>query len=492
MLRALMVIGLIMTSVVVASKVHAADVARFPSGIGSLELSMSYTGPTASRRGLPILILHGATFPSGNAAGWKIDGRSWMDELAAAGYDVYALDFLGYGESDRYPEMSSDVASGAPLGDVASMVTQVEAAVRYIRMARGVRTVNLVAHSAGTFVAARYTEAHPQDVERLVLFGAPAPYDGPRVMSEHALRYVQVSGADQLESFEPRVRESRQLDPTMFDAWAREYLATDARSASRNPPSVRVPAGMRVALQEMRRLGQLPYEPEKINAPVLLIQGEWDAAAPPAAGLWLYQHLASAVKRFVVISRAGHRAHLERNRWQLYREVESFLNGNDGPGPVYGVFFEVKPNGTKGQEQYLAEARALKERLATMSGFIDVERFRNETRPGWLLSFSRWRDESALVAWREVFEHRAAQEKGRHGVFEDYRIRVARQVETGGDFVFAAGEPSVGAGDTQAFVSINDQSRHVTLNENPAAAAGVHWHVIRDYGMHDRHQAPRE
>src|SRR6266702_2517620 len=111
MLRALMVIGLILTSIVAASKAHAADdVARFPSGIGSLELSMSHTGPTASRRGLPILILHGATFPSGNAAGWKIDGRSWMDELAATGYEVYALDFLGYGESDRYPEMSSAVA----------------------------------------------------------------------------------------------------------------------------------------------------------------------------------------------------------------------------------------------------------------------------------------------------------------------------------------------------------------------------------------------
>jgi pimeloyl-ACP methyl ester carboxylesterase len=27
-----------------------------------------------------------------------------MDELASAGYDVYALDFLGYGESDRYPK----------------------------------------------------------------------------------------------------------------------------------------------------------------------------------------------------------------------------------------------------------------------------------------------------------------------------------------------------------------------------------------------------
>ena len=493
MWRVLMAMGLLMAPVFGLSKVCvAADVARIPSGIGSLNLFIRHESPTVSRKGLPVLILHGATFPSGNAAGWKIDGHSWMDELAAAGYDVYAFDFLGYGESDRYPEMSSESAAGAPLGDVASMVTQVEAAVRYIRAARGVRTVNLVAHSAGTFVAARYTETHPQDVERLVLFGSPAPYDGPRTTPEQPVRYVQVSREDQLDSFEPRVRESQQLDPSMFDSWASAYLATDPLSASRAPPSVRVPSGMIAALRQMRRSGQLPYEPDKINAPVLVIQGEWDATSPPAAGLWIYQHLASAVKRFVIISRAGHRAHLERNRWQLYREVESFLNANDGSEPVYGVFFEVKPNGSKGQEQYLAEASRLKPLLAKMSGFIDVERFTSETRPGWLLSFSRWRDESALVAWREVFEHRAAQEKGRQGVFEDYRIRVARQVETGGDFVLAAASVPAGAADTQLFVSINDRTRHVTLVENPGAASGTHWQVIRDYGMHNRNQAPRD
>ena len=75
------------------------------------------------------------------------------------------------------------------------------------------------------------------------------------------------------------------------------------------------------------------------------------------------------------------------------------------------MFFEVKPDGTKGRERYLAEARALKERLVTMSGFINVERFTNET---------------------------------------------------------------------------------VALIEGSNAAGGTHWQVIRDYGMHDRLQAPRE
>lgn len=64
---------------------------------------------------------------------------------------------------------------------------------------------------------------------------------------------------------------------------------------------------------------------------------------------------------------------------------------------------------------------------------MSIERFESRSTPGWLLSRSLWREESALIAWREMFEHREAQQKGRHGIFEDYRIRVVRQVTEGGD-----------------------------------------------------------
>jgi len=330
MLRFLVAIGLIMTSTLFQSIAFAGDDGmRFPSTIGGLNLFMRHVSPTGPRRGPPVLILHGATFPSGNAAGWKIDGRSWMDELASAGYDVYALDFLGYGESDRYPEMASDSPAGTPLGDVASMVAQVDSAVAQILRVHGGKNISIIAHSAGTFVAARYAELHPDHVARLVLFGAPAPRGERSPEPAVATRYIQVSRADQLMAFEPRVREAHQLDPVMFDSWARSYLATDSQSVNRSPPSVRVPAGMVAAAAEMHRLGQLPYEPDKVTVPVLVVQGEWDGVAPPAAGLWLYERLASPLKRFVIISQAGHRAQLEHNRWQLYRETESFLNGGD-------------------------------------------------------------------------------------------------------------------------------------------------------------------
>src|SRR5262249_50809581 len=67
--------------------------------------------------------------------------------------------------------------------------------------------------------------------------------------------------------------------------------------------------------------------------------------------------------------------------------------------------------------------------LEQIDGFLSVERFRNVKQPGWLLSLSLWRDEAALVRWREHGEHHAVQTAGRESIFHDYRIRVARMGE---------------------------------------------------------------
>jgi heme-degrading monooxygenase HmoA len=45
--------------------------------------------------------------------------------------------------------------------------------------------------------------------------------------------------------------------------------------------------------------------------------------------------------------------------------------------------------------------------------------------PGKILSLSFFRDEEAVKAWRNLVEHRAAQEKGRKELFADYRLRIA-------------------------------------------------------------------
>ncbi|MFI8615846.1 antibiotic biosynthesis monooxygenase family protein [Acidovorax sp. NPDC077693] len=108
---------------------------------------------------------------------------------------------------------------------------------------------------------------------------------------------------------------------------------------------------------------------------------------------------------------------------------------------MIAVIFEVLPAPGR-KDAYLAAAAALRPALEQMDGFISIERFESLSEPGKLLSLSFWRDEEAVARWRQVEAHRSTQQAGRAGIFADYRLRVAA--------------------------------------------------VVRDYGLHDRAQAPAD
>jgi heme-degrading monooxygenase HmoA len=88
------------------------------------------------------------------------------------------------------------------------------------------------------------------------------------------------------------------------------------------------------------------------------------------------------------------------------------------------VIFEVWPAPGR-TPQYLDLAAKLRPELEKIDGFVSIERFESLTTKGKILSLSFWRDEEAVRAWRNLEAHRAAQAKGRGGVFADYRLRVA-------------------------------------------------------------------
>ena len=91
---------------------------------------------------------------------------------------------------------------------------------------------------------------------------------------------------------------------------------------------------------------------------------------------------------------------------------------------MIAVIFDVEP-ATGRREEYLDIAAKLRAELEQIDGFISIERFESLTQPGKLLSLSFFRDEQAVRAWRGLAAHRAAQARGRDGVFADYRLRVA-------------------------------------------------------------------
>jgi len=108
---------------------------------------------------------------------------------------------------------------------------------------------------------------------------------------------------------------------------------------------------------------------------------------------------------------------------------------------MIAVIFEVVPAEGR-RAEYLDIAADLRPLLDGIDGFISIERFESLTNPGKILSLSFWRDEAAVAQWRALGEHRGAQVRGRAEVFADYRLRVAS--------------------------------------------------VLRDYGMTEREQAPRD
>ncbi|HXZ54775.1 MAG TPA: antibiotic biosynthesis monooxygenase [Burkholderiales bacterium] len=94
---------------------------------------------------------------------------------------------------------------------------------------------------------------------------------------------------------------------------------------------------------------------------------------------------------------------------------------------MIAVIFEVWPAEGRANE-YFDLAASLKADLERIDGFISIERFESLTTKGKYLSLSFWRDEEAVRAWRNLQAHRRAQAKGRGDVFADYRLRVASVV----------------------------------------------------------------
>lgn len=100
---------------------------------------------------------------------------------------------------------------------------------------------------------------------------------------------------------------------------------------------------------------------------------------------------------------------------------------------MIAVIFEVEPaEGRK--DEYLDIAADMRPMLDEIEGFISVERFQSLTDPRKILSLSFFEDESAILRWRTLNAHRGAQAKGRKGVFDDYRLRIASVIRDYGMF----------------------------------------------------------
>ena len=100
---------------------------------------------------------------------------------------------------------------------------------------------------------------------------------------------------------------------------------------------------------------------------------------------------------------------------------------------MIAVIFEVTPAPGR-KDDYLDIAAAMRPMVEEVEGFLSVERFQSLTNPDKLLSVSFFEDEAAIDRWRQLAAHRGAQAKGRGGIFADYHLRIAHVIRDYGMF----------------------------------------------------------
>jgi pimeloyl-ACP methyl ester carboxylesterase len=306
---------------------------RIPSHRRGLSLFLRHLPPSEAPAGAAhvVLYVHGGSFPSALSIAHRFDGRSWRDELSAAGVHVWGLDFHGFGRfSDPYPELERPADSAPPLGRADDASRQLEHAARFIASRHNVERISIIAHSWGTIVAGRFAGRCPELVDRLVFFG-PIARREPSAERVRLPGWRLISLKDQWDRFTENVPpgETPVLLRRHFDDWGERYLDGDPESRTRSPAAVKTPSG---AFQDIfdAWAGELAYDPGLVRAPVAIIRGEWDGMCLDADARWLFDAMAASPnRRDIKISRGTHLMHLETSRYALYREAEAFLSGTD-------------------------------------------------------------------------------------------------------------------------------------------------------------------
>jgi pimeloyl-ACP methyl ester carboxylesterase len=246
-------------------------------------------------QGAPVVLLHGLGG----------DGSRWSPNIEplAKDFHVFALDQIGFGESDK------------PLANYHTGMLA-EFLVGFLKAA-GVPKASLVGNSMGAGVAL-YTAVHyPEMVDRIVLadgggFRAAAGSAAPP--SPDALRRRQLQNSvtrDETREFFRVLFHDKSL---VTDRMVDEQLALRLRAAFTITKMQE--AGERGSLSEQ--------EVRSVKAPTLVVWGKYDELANPAGADRLEKTIPGARK--AIVDNCGHMPQLEKAD-EFNRLVRDFLQG---------------------------------------------------------------------------------------------------------------------------------------------------------------------
>jgi len=326
-----------------AIEIYAREVVRANTVLGD--------GAMAGR---VVLFVHGAGTPAEVAFDVSYQDYSWMKYLAAAGFDVFAMDMTGYGRSTRPAPMNDPCnlsreqqaafipallpAPCSPsyphqLTTLASDWNDIGAVVDHIKLLRHVERVSLIAWSLGGPRAGGYASQHPDNVAKLVLlapaYNRNAAANPPAQVPANGAAMTTQSHEEFTANWDRQVGCPDQYDPAASEAVWSAMMESDPVGATWGPGVRRAP--------QVTSWGWTSGVVSKMQTPALLVSGAHDKQVAPDRVRELYTDLGSREKLFVDLACSSHNAAWEKNHLLLFRASLEWLTQGSVKGTKDGT-----------------------------------------------------------------------------------------------------------------------------------------------------------
>ena len=270
------------------------------------------SAPKAGERPLPVLFLsHGSSMSGRPTFDLTVPGKgeySLMNVFAAYGFDVWTMDFEGYGRS-THTDGNANIAEG---------VKDLKAATDLIRKETGRSRMHMFGESSGGLRAASFAMSYPERVDRLVLAAFTYTGEGSPTLTDRA---------KQLEFYKTHNRRPRDRDMirsifTRDKAGTADPAVGEALADAELPFGDTVPTGTYLDMT-----ANLPVvDPLKVHAPVLLVRGEYDGIATEDDLVSFFRKLPNRDRQLIVLPGMAHSVVLGINRDQLWHVMQGFLS----------------------------------------------------------------------------------------------------------------------------------------------------------------------
>src|SRR5688572_1370853 len=288
-----------------------------------------------------VLLVHGRAAAALPSFDLQYRDYSWLAYLADAGFDAFALDHQGYGNSSKPSVMDDPCNTSAenqakylvpnplaapclpryqqPFGSFATDWDEIDTAVEFIRSLRGQRAlkVNLVGWSRGGMRVIGYAALRPDNVEKVV---ALAPTRFPPAASVPGYPMNMTDKDDFFVDWDRQIDSKncpQQIDPSIRQALWNSTIALDKLGSGWGASGVRRSPAFTAA-------GWTPDLPGRVQAPTLVIRGALDDQAPEQATRALYDALGGP-KAYATVSCGSHELVYEKRHTKLLQASAEWL-----------------------------------------------------------------------------------------------------------------------------------------------------------------------